>query len=238
MVQVAQVKRHEIKYYISSRAADLLALRLKRVLRPDPHNHSSAGYRIKSLYYERYDRADLYTKQSGIHSRKKLRLRIYDETASHAKLEVKLKHNQQIEKRSLLLDRESALQVAAGNYQPLKSLQSESAMRFYLLLMTQGYRPATIVEYWREAYTYPAFNVRITLDRHLHGNCADLELFATGQQHMPVLLSGRQILEVKFNHYLPDFIRHLIQPIPLERAAISKYTLARRHQKHQKWEDQ
>ena len=238
MASISQVKRHELKYYIAGSEADILASRLQRVLRSDPHNGTAAGYRIKSLYFESHDRFDLYSKQSGIHSRKKIRLRIYDEAAQYAKLEIKIKQNQQIEKWSLLLEREIALQVAAGHYMALKGMEDENAMRFYLLLTTQLYRPATIVEYWREAFIYPAFNVRITIDRYLHGNCSNLALFEGGQQHFPVLLSGRQILEVKFNHYLPDFIRKLLQSIPLERAAISKYTLARRHQKNEKWEDQ
>ena len=38
----------------------------------------------------------------------------------------------------------------------------------------------------------------------------------------------REILEIKFDNYLPDYITKLISGIPVERSAISKYVLCRR----------
>ena len=39
---------------------------------------------------------------------------------------------------------------------------------------------------------------------------------------------GREILEVKYDSYLPDFISAMLWDVPAERSAISKYVLCRR----------
>ena len=39
---------------------------------------------------------------------------------------------------------------------------------------------------------------------------------------------AREILEIKFDNYLPDYITRLISGIPVEHSAISKYVLCRR----------
>ncbi len=231
------VKRHELKYYINQAEADLLARRLCHLLQSDPHSIPMQGYRIKSLYFDTASDRDLYQKQSGDLMRKKIRLRIYDEAAEQVKLEVKYKLNQQIDKRTAIIPRAIALRVQNGDYSALLESDHPAAPGFYGMLAGEGYRPVAIVEYWREAFTYPAFNTRITLDRHLSGNTTRLDLFANNDGAVPMLLSGRQILEVKFNGYLPNYIRGVIHQHPLERTAISKYAIARRHDKHQKWED-
>ncbi len=231
------VKRHELKYYINQGEASLMAHRLSHLLHRDPHSTPLQGYRIKSLYFDTPDNRDLNEKLSGYICRKKIRLRIYDEAAKQAKLEVKYKRNQQIDKRSALLPRTIALRVQDGDYSALLEANQPDLPGFYGMLAGEGYRPVVIVEYWREAFTYPAFNIRITLDRHLSGNTSQLNLFKKNEGAVPMLLSGRQILEVKFNGYLPEHIRRILHQHPLERMAISKYTIARRYDRREKWED-
>jgi len=231
------VQRHELKYYIHSRDADLLSRRLSQILTVDPNETCADGYRIKSLYFDTSGAGALYDKQAGFHNRRKYRLRIYSEDDQTAKLEIKFKSNQQIRKVSLGINRQQAEQLVLGDFSSL-GLESEQAKVFYSRLITGGYRPMVIVEYWRKAFIYPAYNIRITLDRYLHGDTSSLNLFAKAGSAFPVMMPGRQVLEVKFDQYLPGFIRRMIEGIALERAAISKYTLARRHYKLNQWEDQ
>ena len=49
---MAEIKRHEIKYIISLREAELLKYRLRALLRPDPHARTDGSYFIRSLYFE------------------------------------------------------------------------------------------------------------------------------------------------------------------------------------------
>ena len=230
------VQRHELKYFISSCDADVLSGKLEHILSPDLHEVNEDGYRIKSLYFDTLQKGALYDKQAGFIQRRKYRLRIYSEDDQHAKLEIKYKNNQQIRKISLGVTRKVAEELVAGNVQNLQD-GSPLSDEFRAKLISGGYRPTVIVEYWRKAFIYPAFNVRITIDRFLHGNYSHLDLFSKSDAAFPVLMQGRQILEVKFDHYLPGYIRRLIQSFPLERAAISKYTLALRHMKKSQWED-
>ena len=52
---MAEIKRHEIKYIISLREAELLKYRLRALLRPDPHARTDGSYFIRSLYFDDTD---------------------------------------------------------------------------------------------------------------------------------------------------------------------------------------
>ncbi len=49
---MAEIKRHEIKYIISLREAELLKYRLRALLRPDSHVRADGSYFIRSLYFD------------------------------------------------------------------------------------------------------------------------------------------------------------------------------------------
>ena len=52
-----------------------------------------------------------------------------------------------------------------------------------------------------------------------------------------VLEEPKLIMEVKYDHFLPDFIRNLIQTKASQRYAISKYVICRKYTKNNSWED-
>ena len=52
---MAEIKRHEIKYIISLREAELLKYRLRALLRPDSHVRADGSYFIRSLYFDDTD---------------------------------------------------------------------------------------------------------------------------------------------------------------------------------------
>lgn len=78
--------RNEWKYLISTSEKELLELRMKHLLKKDPHA-SDGGYMIRSLYFDDYWNSAYEEKESGVLMRKKYRIRIYDYSDRSIKLE-------------------------------------------------------------------------------------------------------------------------------------------------------
>lgn len=231
------VNRSELKYFISNNEYMALVNRLKPVLAPDKHSIPGAGYYIRSLYFDSYDDKCLFEKQSGTMYRRKFRIRIYDTNADSAKFEIKNKWDNQIFKESATISRESAEKIIDGDYDELLKYENPILNKVYIEFVQNLYKPKVVVDYDRDAFMSDFFNLRVTIDKDLRSNNTDFDIFSSNMHMIPVILEGKQILELKYNECLPDYVRGIIQPISAERCAISKYTLGRKHYKAQKWED-
>ncbi|MFT4518045.1 MAG: hypothetical protein ACI9JM_000422 [Halioglobus sp.] len=231
------VNRSELKYYISNHEYAALVNRLKVVLEPDKHSVPGAGYFIRSLYFDSYDDKCLFEKQSGTMYRQKYRLRIYDTDSQIVKFEIKNKWNSQIFKESATISRGSAEKIIAGQYGELLTYNNPILNKVYVEFVRNHYKPKVVIDYDRDAFMSDFFNLRITIDKNLRSNNTDFDIFSSNMHTIPVVLEGKQILEIKYNECLPDYVRGILQPISFERSAISKYTLGRRFFKTHKWED-
>jgi hypothetical protein len=231
------VKSKELKYLISNVECHALASRLKHSMKIDSHSSPHSGYLIRSLYFDSYDDECLLDKQSGIISRKKYRLRIYDPDSEQVKFEIKHRNNQQVFKETATITRKAAKEVIAGNYRGLLEYDNPVLNKIYSTFVKKLYRPKVVVDYLRDAYIFDMYNVRITLDKNLRSSNTNFNIFSKNLPTMPVIMENKQILEVKYDECLPDQIRKMIQVRSSERMAISKYTLGRRFHKMHKWED-
>ena len=233
-----QFKRFELKYYLNDIQASSLASRLEPILAIDHHADRSQGYRVRSLYFDSVNDECLYQKQSGFLHRKKIRLRTYGSSGSEVvKFEIKHKHGQFVHKESAIIDKETAHQVCLGDHGLLLEYNDPILNRIYSTFATRAYSPKVIVEYMRFAYVMPELDIRITFDKNMRSNINHLNLFSNVQDSMPIVLEGKQVLEVKYNSHFPGYLKNILSTIRAERMAISKYTLARRFHKQQKWED-
>lgn len=88
-------------------------------------------------------------------------------------------------------------------------------------------RPTTVVDYEREAYIYPFGNVRVTFDSKVQSSLRNTDMFNPGLPMVDVLESNLVILEVKYDEYLPDIIKYLLQSVDTRAEAYSKYQLSR-----------
>ena len=88
-------------------------------------------------------------------------------------------------------------------------------------------RPKAIVEYDREALTGDSSELRVTFDRHLRVSYNTFDLFEKSNARYYVLPEDISILEVKFNSFLPDFMRGILAMVHNHSMAISKYVLCR-----------
>lgn len=231
-------KRNELKYYINNIETAVLLRDLSACMEVDTHGDSCGLYVVKSLYFDSHDDECLYQKQSGFYKRKKIRLRVYgDVKNSPIKLEVKRKNGTLVKKDSASITPELAKQLIKGNYESLLNFDNPVLHEVYSIFVIGNYRPKVIVEYERIALTMPISNIRVTFDTNLRSNINNIDLLKNQAPGIPVVLEGKQILEIKYDNYLPSHIKKIVSKISSERMAISKYTLARRFNKIHKWED-
>ena len=150
------------------------------------------------------------------------------DSRDEAKLERKYKKDSFIYKQSLRLSRGECDQLLAGRYGFLLRRPEDFAHVMFREFTTRALGPAVIVDYVREPFVFPFQNVRVTFDKELHTGYQGMDLFDPDLPTYPVLEGYDMVLEVKFNQYLPGYIRELIQCGAHVRSAISKYCLCRK----------
>ena len=222
-MEVLKTFRHEYKYVISY--ADMLVLRkkLNKVLNID---RSDDGYLIRSLYFDSVNDDDYYDKLGGEINRKKIRLRIYEPDAKFVKLEIKAKHDIHQLKRSLILDKETAMELIKENYDVLLKYDDETAQEAYTILRGGLYKPKVIIEYQRIAYT-TATTTRITFDFDIKSS-DNVECFFDEHINYNDLTSKTDIvLEVKFDRFLEPYLSNILSSYGTRAQSVSKYVMGR-----------
>ena len=89
-------------------------------------------------------------------------------------------------------------------------------------------RPVVIVAYERVPFVYPDGNVRVTFDRNLRSSSNIEDFFNPQAAFRSVLPVGTNMMEVKFDEFLPDFINETLQTSALQWNSFSKYYLCRK----------
>ncbi|MCL1794254.1 MAG: polyphosphate polymerase domain-containing protein [Oscillospiraceae bacterium] len=220
-----QKYRAELKHYIN--IADCMELRskLKYIAKPDSNALENGCYKIRSLYFDNYEDKAVTDKLSGLGRREKFRLRYYNGDASFIRLEKKTKINKGCYKETAAIAAVQCGEIINGRYDGLLSRDSPLLSELYAKIRYQNLRPKTIVDYIREAYIYTAGNVRITIDSDIRSSSN-----ATGflNPDIPMVPSANAIiLEVKYDNFLPDIIRNIVQLSSRSATEFSKYVVSR-----------
>lgn len=223
-----KVFREEKKFLISVDEFREKSHRLGQVMTEDPHNGIN-GYMIRSLYFDTIYDGDYFDKLAGVETRRKIRLRCYDPKADFAMLEMKQKQGESQLKRSLRLARDDAMRLAEGNYSPLLKYPEPFAAECYAMMQCRCYLPKTIVEYNRKAYIAKENKIRVTFDNNIVATESSFDLFSEHLNMNPVLDKYDVVLEVKFNGFLLDYIRRMINGVNRSELSVSKYVLARQN---------
>lgn len=95
-------------------------------------------------------------------------------------------------------------------------------------MLLRRMRPVVIVEYRRIPYVCKNGNVRITLDTNLAASKETGSFLEEKISCHPVMPLGWQLLEVKYDAYLPDYIYRGLQLENLRQTAFSKYCICRK----------
>ena len=224
----AQKFRHELKYVISAAQIPMMQNRIRHLLSPDTHADEKGIYTVRSLYFDDYENSCYYENENGTDPREKFRIRIYNHSSEKITLECKRKERGRTLKTSCLLTVEQTRMLMAGKPIPDIANQPPVLQKLTMLMLTKRMRPVVIVEYERLPYVYKNGNVRITLDTNI-ASSADVGSFLDETiPKRPVMPLGQQLLEVKYDEYLPDFIYRSLQLHSLQHTAFSKYYICRK----------
>ncbi len=219
--------RNELKFYLSPGDDYALSRTMSCLLQPDDHNPDKGGYFIRSLYFDDYADSALHDKLAGVPDRAKIRLRLYDLDQEQVKIEIKNKTYDHILKESLWLSRADAEALMAGESDLLWGIEDPLAKKLLFRFKTGLLRPKVVVDYRREAYVLDVNNVRITFDRDVRTSAEAYDIFNPDLPMTPVFDCERTVLEIKFNHFLPQFLADALGGNKAIRSAISKYVHAR-----------
>ena len=222
--------RHELKYHITPAEMSVLRNLLKPVMQLDPNGNENNEYHIRSLYFDTINDDALEEKIAGVGNRKKYRMRIYNFSDKVIKLECKSKYGDLISKQSVSIPRELADQLIAGDPDGLQRMRHPLLHDMFREMRTKLLRPVVIVDYVREAYIHPAQEVRITFDKQLRTGLHSSDMFNPMLPTFPVFDDPVEILEVKYDEFLPSHIQAILSGITAQRSAISKYTHCRRYE--------
>lgn len=221
--------RHEYKYHLNQGELECLRGVIRQVLAPDPNGDEYNEYHIRSLYFDTINHDALYDKIAGVDHRKKYRIRIYKLSDRNIRLECKSKYNDLISKQSISIPRELADQLIAGDPSGLQFMRHPLLHDMYREMRLNLLRPAVIVDYIREAYIHEAEEVRVTFDKQLRTGLGSTDMFNPYLPTYPPFYDMPwEILEVKYNHFLPSYLQAILSGVTAVRSAVSKYVWCRR----------
>ncbi len=220
----AELFRNEWKYLIDTAQKEAIASRLAPVMALDPHAQEG-GYTLRSLYFDDYFNTSYWEKDSGVLQRKKYRIRIYNYSHRDIKLERKKKFGSYIYKESARLTREEFYKILDGDYGFLLRSPQPLCREFYYECVSNVMRPRTIVDYERQPWISEAGTVRITFDMDVRAAIGSFDIFDPSLPALPVLESGKCVMEVKFTEFLPNYVREILPDRASEFTAVSKYVL-------------
>lgn len=227
--------RYEYKHLIANEKIDQLRAAIAPFVQIDPYAANQPGqqYTVRSIYFDTVRWSMYDEKNEGIAFRDKIRLRAYNEwyPETVAFLEIKRKYQLPSRKFRVSANYDTIIQCfKGGNIDELFKNKSEQkrndAKRFFYQLYSKQLLPVVLVCYEREpfiGYGNPENNLRITFDKKVRGYPFPGldELFHN--QEMRLAMPGYTVLEVKFNHYFPLWLKPIIAAFQLKREAISKY---------------
>lgn len=217
--------RHEYKFMISRCSAELLRRRLPCIMQRDSHAGPTGQYTIRSLYFDDFENRAFEEKVSGVNERTKYRIRYYNYDDSVIKLERKEKLGSLTRKEGATITREEAMALQQPGQLPWPDSETPLVRELMRQCDYSGLRPRVLVDYDRTPFVCRDGNTRITLDDHLRTKPYSVDLYASSAAMIPVLEPDEVILEVKFDDFLPGYLSDVLEDIPKNPMAISKFAL-------------
>ncbi|TGY45258.1 polyphosphate polymerase domain-containing protein [Clostridium perfringens] len=196
------VSRKEVKFLVSSTDRVYLLNSLSQILVPDKYGDYN-GYKTRSIYFDSIDNEDFREKQIKTEKRKRIRVRIYNEEDKFAKFEIKRKHFERELKESITITKEDAIRLINREYSVLLNYKDNPLYEYaFNLMKSKLYRPVSMVEYDRRAFTHEFFNTRVTLDNNLRFTNFNYDIFNKNINSQKGLPGDKSILEVKYDRFL------------------------------------
>ncbi len=219
--------RYEKKYKINNLQIEQIKNRLSSIMNLDSNLSNDGYYSIRSIYFDDYCDTNLNQVINGLSERFKYRIRFYNYNDNYIMLEKKYKINNMTKKTNCKLTSSQVNDIINNRDIVITKENPKLLNEFYLMIKTRNYTPKIIIDYDRVAYVYSAGNVRITIDYNLSCSYKIKDIFDKNLPKIPLMDEGYAILEVKYDEFIPDFIRYALQLNELERISYSKYSTGR-----------
>lgn len=247
--------RHEYKYIISTQQALILKSRLETIMFRDAHAGQSGAYEIRSIYFDDMNDSCYYQNEAGTDPRSKYRIRIYNGSKDQIVLEKKIKQNGMTKKlhQDLTMAQFEMLtgmsvDENAENFESIESMEADLChighqlwnfdeiyeepsliQELLILKQTRLMQPKVIVSYERTPFVENNGNVRVTFDDGICSSADFGTFFHTDLHARKILPQGQTLMEVKFDEFLPAYIKEVLENGHLRQTTFSKYYLCRRY---------
>lgn len=224
-----QKYRYELKFEMSNAVAEMLKYRLSLVMHQDEYAKANDGsYYVRSLYFDDIYSTAYYDKLNGIEKRYKYRIRFYNFDTSYIVIEIKGKDGNIGYKRQNTITIQECYDIIKKKYDTIDVSDNREVLKQFIReAKDKNLIPSVIVDYQRVAFSYPLNDVRITFDTDVKSGKFSYDFFNKNIMLYDVLEDNKIVFEVKYNNYLPNIIKELIQGIPMSRISMSKFVLSR-----------
>ena len=230
--QCESVGRYELKYLIKPELAERVVDFLGPHVEMDDYCRGSdtRSYTVRSIYFDSPDFQCFHEKIDGQKYREKFRIRTYNHSASAPLfLEQKRKNGWSYVKKRLTLNNDALRLIKTMDSDVVNSAELSRhngpiLEQLFFYMYRKAYSPVALITYDREAYVYPGQNtIRVTFDRNLRAMVFPELDQIYEEDGLDYLLYNWIILEVKFTHIVPKWLRQLSTLFDLRPQACSKY---------------
>ncbi|MCF7809992.1 polyphosphate polymerase domain-containing protein [bacterium] len=225
-------ERKELKYLINNKHRDELRQRFMVNMQHDSFccDIENKAYTVRSIYLDTRSYLFYFEKKDGLKIRKKLRIRTYNNSQPNNAgfLEIKRKHGNTVFKERVRINLSETPNILNGaELHPTGSdthIEKIALNRFIYLTKRLKLEPKTLITYEREALIgLDDPMLRVTFDMNLRSySQPNIEEFLR-EKDMRSIENSHFVLEIKFDSYMPVWIRHIIRDFGLRVQAISKY---------------
>ena len=95
-------------------------------------------------------------------------------------------------------------------------------------MLIHNYKPKVIIDYERVAYVEEITNVRITFDMKISASYELDKFLDNDYRKFYIMPSNMNLLEVKFDHILPSYIKNILELNSMNQTSFSKYYFGRK----------
>ena len=232
------IGRYELKFPVTAEQKQLVLAQARHALRPDIHG-AGASYRISSMYFDTEDLSAYWEKLDGEEVRRKYRLRYYsvDESPSararDAFMEIKHRIANVLFKERVRLTDDGANAILQDPRQLTKLSTHVYKQQDHRSPIAHIQRVATecnliganVISYLREAWEGTVdHRLRLTFDTKCHVYPPPCYLDVTSDRGIPLVSANAIIMEIKFDHAIPRWLRDIVSQLGLQLERISKYS--------------